>query len=998
LEALAVLFALGIVVGVPVAAIVFLVKFFQLQGRVRDLEERLSSMDARVGVLARREKAAPAAEAATVASPAVAPPAPAPVPPPPVPVPKATEPPPVAPQAPPKVALPPPAPEPRPEPRPKPPAPPEPGFDWESLLGVRGAAWIGGIALVVGAILFLKLAFDRNWITPELRIAMAVFSGVGCLVGAEFSLRRGYATTANAVSGAGIAILYAAFFAAHALYGLLSVFPTFALMALVTLVACLLAIRYDAQFTAVLGLIGGFATPIALSTGQDRPVGLFSYILLLNLGLASVALRKRWHGLVLMALAGTFFIELAWFSRHLSPQKTLVGLLAFLLFGLLFLLLPLLRRDGDAGESDDLVRAGAIGGVVPFLFAVLIAGNARYAGEWPLLFAFVGLLQGALAAVALFRGRPGLLVSGALATALTVPLWAGTGLSSSNALPATLGALALAAIANLAFRAGELLGLRAAQLKREGFEIAGVLGGAGLGLFALVLAVKNVSGSPWPFVLAVAGLYAILVERSREGGIRPLLPLGAIAVGALVQVWFFAATREATLLPHLALPLLFTLALSLLASQRAASQGADAFHELAVVAANGIAVIGLFGCLGSRPLGSEPFPLFLALAVAIGLLLVSSLRMTWGTLAPLGLAAAAVFTTFWQELYLQPADLTLMLPAAAGFYLAFLALPFLVPDSVGAAWKRTPWPWAASALAGPFFFLALHKLFVTGWGKAAIGLLPVAMAALTVIALQGVARRFPGGLGEADRERLRFLALFASIALGFIAVAIPLQLDRQWITVGWALEAAAVSWLFGKLPHPGLRVFAAVLFGLVGARLLLNPELLRYQERGWPVLNWLLYTYGISALACLLGGRFLSRAEHGARGSGIAPTWLPSGVSLLGLLLLFALINLEIADYFSPGRYIVLGGERSYARDLTTSLAWGIYAMGLLVVGVWRGVRELRYLSLAFLLLTVGKVFLYDLANVGGLYRILSFLGLGVSLILVSLFYQRFVFRKEAAS
>jgi uncharacterized membrane protein len=795
-----------------------------------------------------------------------------------------------------------------------------------------------------------------------------------------------------------VAILYAAFFAAHALYNLLSVFPTFALMALVTAVACLLAIRYDALFTAVLGLIGGFATPIALSTGQDRPIGLFSYILLLNVGLASVALRKRWHALVLMALAGTFVIEFAWFSRHLTPQKTLIGLLAFLLFGLLFLLLPLVRRDGDGEESADLVRVGALGGVAPFLFAVLIAGNPRYASEWPLLFAFVGLLLAALAVVALFRARPSLLVSGALATAITLPLWAGFGLDAGNALPATLGALALAAIANLAQRAGAFFELEAAEAKRAGFEIAGVLAGAGMGLFALVLAVKNPSPSPWPFVLAVAGLFAILVERSREGAIRLVLPGGAVAVAALIQIWFFATTREATLLRNLALPLLFVLALSTLASLRAQKLGADAFHELAAVVANLFAILGLYGCLPARPLGSEPFPLFLALAVACGLLVVSSLRMAWGTLIPLGLGASALFATSWQGLYLQPSDAEFLLGVDVAFYLAFLSLPFLVPDSLGAAWKRTPMPWAASALAGPFFFFALHQVFVREWGKASIGLLPVSMAALTVLALSGVARRFPGGLGEAARERLRYLALFAAVALGFIAVAIPLQLDRQWITVGWALEAVAVSWLFGRLPHPGLRVFAGLLYGAVGVRLLLNPELLRYQERGAPILNWLLYTFGIPALACLVGGRLLSRAEQRAESDGVARTWLPAGVSLLGLVLIFALINVEIADYFSPGRYVVLTSERSYARDLTTSLAWGLYAMTLLVIGVWRRVRELRYLSLGFLVLTVGKVFVYDLSNVGGFYRILSFLGLGVSLILVSLFYQRFVFRKEAAS
>ena len=100
-------------------------------------------------------------------------------------------------------------------------------------------------------------------------------------------------------------------------------------------------------------------TPLALSTGEDRPLGLFSYVLLLNLGLAAIALRQRWHSLVLLACAGTFVIELGWFARHLTPQKTLVGLIAFLLFGLLFLLLPLVRRDGADDASDSLLGAGA---------------------------------------------------------------------------------------------------------------------------------------------------------------------------------------------------------------------------------------------------------------------------------------------------------------------------------------------------------------------------------------------------------------------------------------------------------------------------------------------------------------------------------------------------------------------------------------------------------------------------------------------------------------
>jgi len=281
--------------------------------------------------------------------------------------------------------------------------------------------------------------------------------------------------------------------------------------------------------------------------------------------------------------------------------------------------------------------------------------------------------------------------------------------------------------------------------------------------------------------------------------------------------------------------------------------------------------------------------------------------------------------------------------------------------------------------------------------------LPVLMAGLTVAALAAVSRRFEIASEETPeaRRRLGYLALFAAIALGFIALAIPLQLDRQWITVAWALEAAAVWWLFGKLPHAGLKYFGALLFVFVGTRLLLNPAALRYQERGLPIFNWLLYTYGLPALCCLLGAVFLRRAEAGRRGAPESDVflgdrqYLAPATSFLGLVLVFALINLEILDFYATGSYVELWGPRQFARDLTMSVAWGLYAMALLVVGLLRNVRALRMLSLGFLLLTVAKVFLHDLSSLEGVYRILSFLGLGISLILVSLLYQRFVLAKE---
>src|SRR5207247_3776832 len=110
----------------------------------------------------------------------------------------------------------------------------------------------------------------------------------------------------------GIAILFASFFAAHALWNLIPATATFALLALVTVVAVLLSIRRDSIYIALLGLVGGFATPILLSTGENRPVSLFTYLLLLNIGLAWVAARKRWSVLTIITIAFTAVYQWGW--------------------------------------------------------------------------------------------------------------------------------------------------------------------------------------------------------------------------------------------------------------------------------------------------------------------------------------------------------------------------------------------------------------------------------------------------------------------------------------------------------------------------------------------------------------------------------------------------------------------------------------------------------------------------------------------------------------
>jgi uncharacterized membrane protein len=116
------------------------------------------------------------------------------------------------------------------------------------------------------------------------------------------------------------------------------------------------------------------------------------------------------------------------------------------------------------------------------------------------------------------------------------------------------------------------------------------------------------------------------------------------------------------------------------------------------------------------------------------------------------------------------------------------------------------------------------------------------------------------------------------------------------------------------------------------------------------------------------------------------------------VLATFVGLNLEIAHAWAGGERFRFELSGLQARDLTTSVCWAIYALVLLTIGVRTASSAPRWASLALLLATLGKVFLGDLGSLTGLYRVGAMLGLALSLILVSLLYQRFVFKKPSAS
>src|SRR5579864_5707860 len=225
---------------------------------------------------------------------------------------------------------------PPPLPPPRPPEPDQPR-EFETQVGLTWISRIGAVTLVFAVAFIFKYAVDNQWIGETGRVVLGILAGLACVGAGDFIWRRGQQTYAQAISGLGIAILYLSFYASFAFYHLLPQSIPFALMTLTTALAGALALRYDAPAIAALGLVGGYLTPVLLSTGEDRPVVFLGYILLLDLGALALARARKWLLFEFLAFAATVLLFGAWGATHYTAQKQIVATVFALLFYSIFL-------------------------------------------------------------------------------------------------------------------------------------------------------------------------------------------------------------------------------------------------------------------------------------------------------------------------------------------------------------------------------------------------------------------------------------------------------------------------------------------------------------------------------------------------------------------------------------------------------------------------------------------------------------------------------------
>jgi uncharacterized membrane protein len=945
----------------------------KLKAAVRNLVQRVAALEGRPGPVE-----APAAEPAIARAPvrpASAASAPEPVreqpasvAPPPIPT-RAERPPP--PPPPPTVPLVPPPPV-------APPPPPARPFDWEAFFGVKLFAWVGGFVLFLGIVFLVKYSFDNNLIGPAMRVAIGTVVGLVLVATGWFTATRNFRVSGQSLCATGVLVLYGNIFAAHVYYHLIALTPAFAAMALVTSAAFFLAVRMNAQVIVVLGLLGGFLTPVLLSTGVDNPTALFGYIAVLNIGIASVALRKRWDYLVLLAAAGTILMEFAWADKFFVVSKANTAFVIFLGFEALFLAIFALARRRAVSSN------WTAGAAIAVCLAALAWGfcllSYRELGLRPgFLFTYIFLAEAGLLALAFLREK----------SAMLVPLAAGIvfvflGIWTANYLGDALLWWGLGGyIAFSILHAGFAVWPGTVSAKSEMPPWQTYLPLLPLALIWICVAKNETSSAVW-ICLLVLNLVCVAVAFLRRS---------AFAIAAAIVLTFVSAFLWITIGPSdldlrsflivAAGSGTFFFSISFFAARRFFPDSPYVGRALPALAAALPFVLLLMAMAKLSAVNPTPYfvTAFFFSVLLLGLGVVA--RSSW--IGLVGLISAWCLQCEWHSLN-YTGGFGGYGPIAfdwhLGFFLIFFAYPFFSTE------ERKPLPWTIGALAGPFHFVLIYEIIIKVFPGLRNGLLPAAFVVPYVFATLFLVWKRQADPATGDAR----LAWQGGAALFFLTLIFPIQFDREWITLGWALEGLALLWLFRVVPNRGLRYVGVGLLCLAFVRLALNPAVLEYHRRTeTPIWNWYLYAYGIT-IVCLFVGAWLFRPPRAAGFERSSPTLLYS----LGAILTFLLLNIEIADYYSIGPTLTFSFSGNFARDMTYSIAWALFAFALLLIGMFKNTGWVRYSGLALLIVTLAKLFFHDLNSLDALYRIGAFIGVAIILIVASFVYQRFLVPKVA--
>ena len=760
---------------------------------------------------------------------------------------------------------------------------------WEKVLGLKWTTWVGGLILFLGAGLFVKYSFDRAWLGPWTKVGLATLVGCAVVGAGEWGLRRKMIWLGQGLVGIGLAILYTSAFGAYAFYDLLQPKIVYGVMMAVTVMGMGQAIRHNALSMAFLAVLGGFLTPILLSSGDNARDALFAYVLLLDLGVLAVAWFKRWRALDLLAFAGTWLLFMGWFHKYEHEALLFWGptVLWLVTFFAVFLVVPFLyhlrRATPVTGERFFLAVTNAMG-LFGGLYTVLHADH---------------------------RGLLSVMTLGMSGTYLAMGLIIHHRIKAD--VKATLGCAALF-VSLLTLAIPIALDLR-------GVTIAWAVEGPLLLFLAYLYPYKPVRlGSVVPWCLAAGRLFIFHWPMHSKGFVLFLNPEFGTAMFVVLAGGVFVGLLQ--------------------------------WYARDDDEIKGKQIVGVT-------------------AAFLGLFMVHNELWLW-----LGFEGHRAMR-YWLTSLVWTAG-------AVGF------------GRVCATARRPVWYLAgmvALCVSGMLCLWAYSSGARGVTGLLVNGRFVVSLIMLCVLAGFGtLSRSLDWGNGfkaVSMAERVYVLCALGAACLCHAELLFWLKANGhgdavQWVLPWvWALGGAGTLALGHGL---GLRHLRSLTLAFAGVASVLAAWSFaeRVYHPGWLYVN-LRFVAALAGVGLFFGHGFVLRRFEDLQVPAVAKSAFSSFVA--AVILLFVWLNVE--TYIFTVKYMSTVQQARWAAHMGISLVWGVYASGLLVFGFAKQVRVARLSALGLFGVTALKLVFVDLAGVQEVYRIVSFVVLGLLIIAASYLYHR---------
>jgi uncharacterized membrane protein len=340
----------------------------------------------------------------------------------------------------------------------------------------------------------------------------------------------------------------------------------------------------------------------------------------------------------------------------------------------------------------------------------------------------------------------------------------------------------------------------------------------------------------------------------------------------------------------------------------------------------------------------------------------------WKSLPPVQFLATLVYFWGWYSDFYRADELGTTVVFATVFFVLFVALPVVRSRRDGELSGME----AAIVLVNSLAYLVALRVMLWPENRWALTVAVLALAAAHLAA----ERMLPEKHGaEVRLARI----LYAGLALTFVTLAIPIRLDGKWITIAWAVQGVVLIWSGLRAQFAAMRWAGLVLLAIVAGRW----ALISIPADAF-LLNARFATFASCVVCMALSCYFAATSDEelGEQESGAFMV-----TAIVANILAIAAFSLEVWDVF--GRMPSLGIDRGHAQELALSMLWLVWALGLLGAGFWKKSQAIRWQALVLLGVVIVKVFLFDLSFLEKFYRIVSFLLLGLALMLISFYYQR---------